>query len=417
VTVQNNKWRNQAIIALKVIKMIRKNYREELMSLFTDLNCLKANPKDLELCFSIQEKLIDRIRSIEYRIRVAKKEIAVLRDSIKNDRLSREQVQKLRYIIKRRDLRKFSYDQLLLVFRDIGDSIAFIYLDKWDIKPLCMSKEPAGFISGKRGLRQELLRFRSYQRENKPAIFNDITNSLRHGDITVPTHGVPIIIEVKSGKSSRNNKRAQRQFNRINKISQYLVSNNGEAIYPELEGVAMQRRDLGKKERDHQKKLSSLMKEAISSGRNIMRKIEDGLYYHIAVTDFSTIEEDMKKLPADAKWVCHIVNSEKQVKQAYYPFTLSINEPEALFQFYDGNIWITIFIDINIIEREFSAKGFIVKFLQDDINFLDLDSPDANLRHAKISLHFFGRVFAEFLSLRWMLEEICNQTLATDMKL
>ncbi len=394
--------------------MIR-NYREELISLFTDLNRLKANPKDLELCFSIQEKLIYRIRSIEYRIRATKKEIAVLNGSIKNDRLPRERVQKLRDIIKRRDLRKADYDQLLLVLRDIGDGIAFIYLNKWDIKPLCMSKEPAGFISGKRGLKRELLIFRCSQRENVPAIFNDITNSLRHGDITVPIHGMPLTIEVKSGRASKNNERAKRQSKRTNKILQYLISDKGEAIYPGLEGVTMQRRAISKKERDHQKKLSSLMKEAISSGRNIMRKIEDGLYYHIAVRD-SSIEKDMKRLPTDAKWLCHFVNMEKQVKQAYYPFTLSINDPEALFQFYDGDISITIFIDANVIEREFTAKGFTVRFLQDDLYFLYLDNPDANIRHGQISQHFFGRVFAEFLSLRWMLEEICARTLATDMK-
>lgn len=331
-------------------------YRAELIELFSDLNRLKADPADVQLCYSIQERVISRIRRTEYKIRATKKEIENIRNKIKNDRLPKIATAKLRELITQREGKKFDYDQLLYVLRDIGDGIAFIYLSKWDIKPLCMSKEHAGFISGKRGLRLELAIFRRCKRDNIVSILNDITNSLRHGDITIPKYGVPLTIEVKSGRASKNNSRSQRQQDRTKKILEYLVKDKGENIYPG-QGTPMQRQALTKRELHHQKRVGSLASQAISSGRNMMRKIEEGLYYHMGVTS-SSIGKDMKTLPRSAKLLCHFVNMEKQLKQAYYPFTLSISNPEALFDFYDGQLSITIFVDLNVVESFFVQRGF-----------------------------------------------------------
>jgi hypothetical protein len=98
----------------------------------------------------------------------------------------RDEASALKVRLKQNASRKDDYDTILLVLRDIGDAVAFTYIDKWDIKPLCLAKEPAGFISGKEGLRLELNIFRYLKSKNKICILNDITNSIRHGDITVP---------------------------------------------------------------------------------------------------------------------------------------------------------------------------------------------------------------------------------------
>jgi len=197
------------------------------------------------------------------------------------------------------------------------------------------------------------------------------------------------------------------------------VKDKGENIYPG-QGTPMQRQALTKRERHHQKRVGSLASQAIFSGRNMMRKIEEGLYYHMGVTS-SSIEKDMKTLPRSAKLLCHFVNMEKQLKQAYYPFTLSISNPEALFDFYDGQLSITIFVDLNVVESFFVQRGFSVKFLDDETYFLYLDHPTANIRHAQVSVHYVGRLFAEFLSLRWMIEEtsdrILNSTMPTEATL
>lgn len=77
--------------------------------------------------------------------------------------------------------------------RQMGDSIAFSYFNKYDLKLLCW-KQSAGFISGKKGLDKELKIFKSYFESGEFAILNDITNSLRFGDITISKNGKPDII-------------------------------------------------------------------------------------------------------------------------------------------------------------------------------------------------------------------------------
>lgn len=122
-------------------------YRKTLISLFRDLNQLSTEPEDVSLCFSIQERLLTYIRRTECRIRAIKEQNNTLKKTIRHARLPWEETTKLKEQMAFNDTKKQSYDQLLKIFREIGDGIAFIYLHKWDIKPLCMSKELAGFTA------------------------------------------------------------------------------------------------------------------------------------------------------------------------------------------------------------------------------------------------------------------------------
>lgn len=105
-------------------------YRNTLIFLFRDLNQLSADPKDVSLCFSIQERLLTHICRTEYRIRIIKEQNNTLRTTIRHARLPREDTTKLKEKMAFNESKKQSYDQLLKVFRDIGDGIAFIYLNK-----------------------------------------------------------------------------------------------------------------------------------------------------------------------------------------------------------------------------------------------------------------------------------------------
>ena len=382
-------------------------YRKTLISLFGDLNQLNRDPKDVSLCFSIQERLLTCIRRTEYRIRDVKKQNNALKNAIRHARLPRDETTKLKEQMELNDFKKQSYDQLLNIFRDIGDGIAFVYLDKWDIKPLCMSKELAGFISGKKGIRLELKIFRHCKSQNIVCIFNDITNSLRHGDITVLKHGIPTIIEAKSGRSGKNDNRAQRQIERAKNILNYLRHDRGERVYPGQGDITLLRRELAIKERHHRKKIESLLLDVLWTKKNKILKIEDGLYYNVSVSVGSTANE-LNKLPKAAKWCVFFVNMEKQIKQAYYPFTLSINHPEALFAFYDGQCVIAVFVDLNVVEEKLREQGITVEFYEDGEYFLRMDNPSSLARDVRVSRHFVGRLGAEFLHLRWMIQVLSS---------
>ncbi len=71
---------------------------------------------------------------------------------------------------------------------------------------------------------------------------------------------------------------------------------------------------------------------------------------------------------------------------------------------------ITIFVDLSVIEQELKNKGFVVKFSDSETYFLHLDHPDYAVKDIKISQHFFGRLGAEFLSLRWFIDELRSKS-------
>jgi len=380
-------------------------YKRALLKLFDDLNELKRNSSNINLCFSIQERVIDNVRRIEAKVRRLKKENNLLINQVKNSRLPREITTQLKQKIKRNDYKKGFYDNLLLIYRDIGDGIAFIYLNKWDIKPLAVAKEHAGFISGKKGIRLELKTFRYCKMKGVVCIFNDITNSLRHGDLTLPVAGKPQLLELKSGKSSKKNDRAQRQNERANNILKYINEDIGRNVYPVQGDQVMYRRELANKEKNYQKRVTNLLVRAVSKNENITAKIENGLYYIILTNDDETMEKELEKLPKDFLPVMIFVNNLKKIKQGYLPFSLIIGDANALFEFYSGQCSIAVFLDANLIQAELTNSGFEVEFLNDPEYFLQLKQPQNDLL-VKISNHFFGRVAGEFLSLNWLIKEM-----------
>jgi hypothetical protein len=321
---------------------------------------------------------------------------------IHHGRLAHEDVIKLKALLAHRYAKKAAYQTLLSVFRDVGDGIAFIYLDKWDIKPLCLLKENAGFISGKRGLRLELQIFRDSKRLNLPCIFNDITNSLRYGDITLAGGGLPRIIEVKSGRQRKRDARADRQVERGNRILKYLRDDQGEGVYPGYANITLHRRELFYEEKHHQQEVTNLLADALVSKKSLTRTIEKGLHYHIAVPGDAGIG-NRDQLPKGSKMSCWYVTSEEYSNMAYYPFTLSIAHPESLFEFYDGKCLVVVFIDFTVIEEELAKAGATLEVRNDgEGDFLTLNNRDSGLR-VNVSRHFIGRLAGEFLSLEWML--------------
>ena len=269
-----------------------------------------------------------------------------------------------------------------------------------------MSKEHAGFISGKKGFRLELKIFRYCKSQNIVCIFNDITNAIRYGDITVLKHGRPQLFEAKSGRSNKNDCRTQRQIERANTILKYLIHDQAEGVYPGQGDVTLHRRALAKSESHHRKRMETLLVKVLRSQKNAAIKIEKGLYYNVSVS-VGAADKELNRLPKGGKWRFFFANMEKQIQQAYYPFTLSLKNPEALFAFYDGQCMITVFVDLNVIEEQLRERGINVEFYEDGDYFLRMDNPQTSMRDVRVSHHFIGRLGAEFLSLKWMVQELC----------
>ncbi len=382
-------------------------YKKTLIKLFADINDLKRKPSNIALSFFIQEQLLNRIRRVEKKIRSIKTENGIISSQIRNGRLPKEAAKHLKDLVAYNNQKKDFYTSLLLIYRDIGDALAFIYLNKWDIKPLVLAKEAPGFISHKKGLRLELKAFRHSKSKGVLCIFNDITNSLRHGDLTFPVNGIPSLVELKSGNASKDNGRAKRQHERAVNILNYLKEDVGKNVYPEQGETTMYRRDTLNRERNHLQSFRNILSMALKNNTNILTKIEGGLYYNVMVKE-DGLEKTLNTLPKNISPIFISVNDFKKYKQGYYPFTLLINDPEALYKFYNGEYTVFVIIDANYITSELAKEGFAVEFLSEEGYFLKLNDPVRDIQ-VTISRHFFGRIAGEFLNLKWMVKEFISR--------
>jgi len=106
--------------------------------------------------------------------------------------------------------------------------------------------------------------------------------------------------------------------------------------------------------------------------------------------------------------IISLINELKYSGLGYYPFSLSIYEPTAWYDFYSGNLMIIVAIDTKVIEEKLSREGISIKLTAEwdrfPVELTSLGSKAGN--KSLIGGHFFGRLFYEFLSLDWLLDEM-----------
>src|SRR4051812_291335 len=126
-----------------------------LLVLFRELNELRAAPyKNRLLALKIQEQLLDRIGRAERLIRQIRRENKSIKKALAQRGTDREAARKAKARHLAGEERIERQRRLISVLRSVGDSIAFVYGDRWDLKQMVL-KEDSGFITGKRGTRLE----------------------------------------------------------------------------------------------------------------------------------------------------------------------------------------------------------------------------------------------------------------------
>jgi hypothetical protein len=207
---------------------VLSRYKSGLIALFARVHRLQADPTGKRLlALEIQEELLLRIGRAERVIRRTRNEIDALKCRLAqrgNDRETSRQIKAQRIGAENKiELQR----EVLAILRAVGDAIAFIYGDRWDLTQL-VKHETSGFITGKRGTRFERRAFRQVFHVTKDAVavLNDVTHTLRHGDITVfsPTswpEGRFGLFELKSGRGGSRSRTA-RQSEALERVSNYL---------------------------------------------------------------------------------------------------------------------------------------------------------------------------------------------------
>jgi hypothetical protein len=194
-------------------------------ALIRKLRALESSKTDLALLLGLQLELVRRIKSSEKAIKNNQGRIAATKRILKTERRSKAEALKLKASIRRAEKALDNHKWMLFIWRTVGDAVAFLYLDKWAIKPLMYEvesravKQSAGFLTGKLGLRNELRLLRRVVGDGVPALLTDLTNCIRHGDLCLLVGPDPRLVEVKS--SGMTNSRVGRQLGNIRSIHDY----------------------------------------------------------------------------------------------------------------------------------------------------------------------------------------------------
>jgi hypothetical protein len=393
-------------------RFVLARYKTILIALFKKLHELQSDPLGNRLmALEIQEELLRRIGRAEYLIKQARITVRQINVKLSRRDNTRAQSKNLQYL---RDLAAENMERqktIISVLKSVGDAIAFIYGDRFDLKQLAL-KESSGFISGKSGTRLERAILRKAFEMGGTVVMNDLTHTLRHGDITLfrpdlwPEGGSPfLLIEAKSGRGG-NKARFERQKSAMEAISQYLKTD-----IRSTESGTFHRVSVNTSPEYHFDKITELAIR-LPYGGNLVEEIEPGLYYIIIDCACDDRYKDALNTTFKEGMLPYVmsVNEMKKTHLGYYPFPLSIRDPEALFRFFNGEFVIFICVDINQVNKLLVPHGIrieVTRYDQTPWKVYSLNEDNLpQVDESYIGFHPIGRLGAEFIRLDWLLKNV-----------
>jgi len=211
---------------------------------------------------------------------------------------------------------------------------------------------------------------------------------------------------MKSGKKKYLDNRSKKQKEKLENIGNYFSNDYTQNLYNK-EGDFF-RFELLSNEKNCVKKFNEIIERSLSNGF-CYSKIEEGLFYGV----FTKYDENIlsKIIPdirhSDEMFVALIHPSHFK---GYYPITLTIKNPLAIYKFFQDSLSLLVFIDLQFLKQKLNEKKIDVEFLEGDwfLKLINLDPKDSELEYTILSKHFFNRVSIEFLSLKWFINEISH---------
>jgi hypothetical protein len=382
-------------------------HRYPLRQLIADVWRLKRAPNDVRLCLTVQERLIVSISRLERRYRSKTQALKTLRIALNTAAVPKAARQEGKLNIDKLSELLEDLRDLMFVYRMVGDAIACIYLDRYDIKPLSIKESP-GFLTKKKGLRLELNFVRTALRCGRVAILNDLTNCLRYADITLPKkNGKADFAEVKSGKLRFA--RDERQIKKLKEMADYLGIDKPISLYGYTDQKFL-RVSLIRRPTEYVTEINSLLRRSRRSG--VARKqVEAGLHYLVfrqGVTD-----PEMVLGPLEGKIdrpSVLMLTAAREFWPSYYSLMLSCRNPDDLLDIVFGEAFIWVVVSFGEVERQLQARGIRVEHEPEDSDFaLTLThGPPYEGAVSKIGMHLLFRLVTEFVSLAWLIDEIAT---------
>lgn len=359
----------------------------KLFVLHRKIHELSRDLDDLQGLLKIQEKLITAIFIAEKEIRTAKKEGL--------------------------DPRAWQY--VRYNFLCLGDSLAFLYIDRFSLKQTFLnihnadSKQSGGFISGKTGLDNELTFLKSAIDHGVPAVLCDLTNVIRYGDICLLGDSDPVPIEIKS--SNKKDTRGKRQIKNLGALAEFLQKNHA----TNFRGVPGSTFRIGysSSPRSFGHLLETAISEALSLGSSGFEV--DGCLKFLIVAedkpDYGFLSEGL----GSARTLGNFVNEIKTNKiwGCYFPYALTLSNTDHYKKFVCGEISIISMLNIDAFEAKLASEGVELKVeaSEDDI-LCHVNFPNLNGNLDKpafiIGEHMMCRMWTDFLYPSWIVENTIN---------
>lgn len=374
-----------------------KQHKGHIVKLKKMLNALDPRSDDFVHLLGMQRYIFSLIVHSEEKVQASRSNWQRLKGEIKSgstkekSRIQKAELKDIESVIS-------AYKYLMYIWRCFGDGIAFKFISKWNLKRLFFEadsyrvKQGPGNIGGKDGMQGEWELLEHALDHKVPALLCDITNSIRHGDVCLLGARDPYVFEVKSSKNL--SLRAKRQKRNIDIIHDYLKKDEGEVGgYDDLRRIEV--------EIDGIENINSINEvvSSVAKGVNIKVSPEEGLYY-IGVVDGKDIQGLFDAVPDS---VMFDVNAEKtnMTWGNWYPFVLSIKDPDSLFDFIVGKWCLFVVIDKECLLSLAREEGFeVLDFFSNESTLVLQDIRDSSKRPIVVDGHFIGRLGQEFMSLK-----------------
>lgn len=167
------------------------------------------------------------------------------------------------------------------------------------------------------------------------------------------------------------------------------------------------------KEINYVNELNELIKSSFDLGVG-SKIVEDGVIYLVVYTkaDKSVLNNYMQVLMAKGNFdIMGSIFPDIKEWSVYYPFTLSIIEPQSIFDFVSGEMTIFVLIESRNLIKQFAEEGYNVKVdcVNKTIIFLGSTIPGIKPAIKKVNNIFFNRIFYEFISPYWLVNEVLSR--------
>jgi len=357
-----------------------------LFALHQEIHEFSTNLGNLSQLLDIQKKLIAAIMEAEEEIRQSKAK--------KHDPA---------------DWQSLRYNFLCL-----GDSLVFLYIDRFALKQTFFNvdnqkpKQSGGFLSGKAGLAGELTVLIDAISHNVPAVLCDLTNVVRYGDVCLLGASDPVLLEVKSSKTKDS--RGKRQKKKLEILTSFYESDQAENLRGFV-GTTFRTAFLTEP-KSFDGLLATAFIKAAENGSAFF-EVDGCLRFLISTTDGFESSELGRLFEGvePSRSICNFVNSAKSNMQweCYFPYALTLSEPDHYAMFVRGEITIVAMLDLNAFDRKFSVGGVTVvtRATEDDfqctINFEDLMTNEGTPLFI-IGEHMMNRIWFDFLSPGWIIQ-------------